>query len=244
VLIKDKLAVVTGGARRVGRAIVEGLAGEGARVVIHCHRSRAEAEQLAREVGGLVVQADLAAPDGARELASQVKGLAPAGALAAWVNCAATFERRPFLEGDDALWADTVQLVLLSAASCIRQVAPVMAKGGVVINVLDVAAHQPWRGYAHHCVAKAALLMLTRCLALELAPDLRVCAVSPGVVLPPEGTSPEELAQLVRRIPLARIGSPGDVAEAVRYLVRADFVSGAVIDVDGGAAARGTRGPW
>lgn len=237
--VKDKLAVVTGGARRVGRAIAQVLAGEGARVVIHCHESREEAEGLARQVGGRVVQADLTQAAGAHALAGQVLELVDGGEeLAVWVNAAARFERRLFLESDDPLWQETLQLVLLSPAAALRRVAPRMIDGGVIINVLDVAAHRAWKGFAHHSVAKAALLMLTRSLALELAPRLRVCGVSPGVVLlsedPPEG----EGERLLRRVPLKRLGDPADVADAVRFLVGADYVTGSIVTVDGGLTAR------
>lgn len=234
--VKDKLAVVTGGAVRVGRALVEGLAGEGARIVIHCHESLEEARALARELDGHVVQADLSRPGGAAALADGV--LALGGELAVWVNAAATFERVPFAESDDALWQRTLQLVLLSPAALVRRVAPAMVDGGVVVNVLDVAARRAWKGYAHHCVAKAGLAMLTRSLALELAPRLRVCGVSPGLILPPEGAEPAELDRLVRRVPLGREGRVEDIVQAVVYLVQADYLTGTVIDVDGGLGAR------
>jgi pteridine reductase len=233
--VKDKVAVVTGGARRVGRAIVEALAAAGAMPVIHYHESREEALELARRVDGQTARADLSRPEGAGELVEQVQRLRGERELAVWVNSAASFTRAPFLESDDDLWRETLQLVLLSPVSCIRAVAPRMARGGVIVNVLDVAAHQPWSGYAHHCVAKASLLMLTRSLALELGPDLRVCGVTPGVVLPEEDGHPPRMAQ---RVPLGREGSPEDVARAVCYLVEADYVTGSVLAVDGGLMAR------
>lgn len=237
--IKDKVAVVTGGARRLGRAIVESLAAAGARPVIHYHESQEAAVELARRVGGQTARADLSRPGGAGELVDQVRRLLGDRELAVWVNSAARFVRTPFLESDDDLWRETLQLVLLSPVSCIRAVAPQMARGGVIVNVLDVAAHQPWRGYAHHCVAKASLLMLTRSLALELGPELRVCGVTPGVVLPEEGQQRmHHHSRMVERIPLGREGCAEDVARAVRYLVEADYVTGSVLAVDGGLTAR------
>jgi pteridine reductase len=236
VQIKDKLAVVTGGARRVGRAIVESLAEEGARPVIHYHNSRDEAHRLAEEVRGHAVQADLSHPDGAKQLVEQVLDLDQD--LAVWVNSAAIFEQRTYLESDDEIWRRTLQLDLLSPVTCIRQVARDMTPGGVVINILDVAAHQPWKGYAHHCVAKAALLMLTRALALELAPRLRVCAVSPGLVEPAESLTEAQRQRLIERIPLRRQGTPEDVGRAVCSLVGADYLTGSVLAVDGGLTIR------
>jgi len=236
VQVKDRVAVVTGGAHRVGRAIVLGLAADGARVVVHYNRSREAAEDLAGQVGGHAAQADLSHPEGAQRLTDQVLRLG--GELALWVNAASTFHRRPFVDAADELWRSTLQLVVLSPASLVRRIAPAMVEGGVVVNILDVAAHQPWKGYAHHCVAKAALMMLTRALALELAPRLRVCGVSPGVVLPSEQMDEGEADRLLRRIPLGRPGDPSDVVQAVRYLVQADYLTGTVVTVDGGLTSQ------
>jgi pteridine reductase len=238
--LEGKLAVITGGATRVGRAIVEGLAEAGARPVVHYHHSAAEARELARRVGGCALQADLTQREGPGRLVEEVSTLG--GELALWVNSAATFERRPFLDSDDELWERTLQLTLLAPARCSRAVAPLMVSGGLIVNVLDVAAHQPWRGYTHHCVAKAALLMLTRCLALELAPALRVCGVSPGLLLPAEGEEEAAWSARVQRVPLGRQGSPADVAQAIRYLAEADYVTGAVLPVDGGLTVRSVGG--
>jgi len=232
--VKGKLAVVTGGGRRVGAAIVEALAGAGARPVVHYHRSREAAEALASRWGGVALGADLSRPAGATELSEAVARLD--GELAVWVNSAGVLERADFLESDDALWSRTLQLTLLAPVSCCRAAAGRMASGGVIINILDVAAHQPWKGYAHHCVAKAALLMATRALAVELAPAVRVCGISPGLVAPLEDGSPWR--GLVQRVPLGREGSPADVGQAVRFLVEADYVTGSVLGVDGGLVAR------
>jgi pteridine reductase len=232
--VKGKLAVVTGGARRVGAAIVEALAGAGARPIVHYHQSRAEAERLAARFGGVALPADLARPDGAAELCRAVESLE--GELAVWVNSASALEQVAFLESDDQLWARTLQLTLQSPVSCARAAARRLVEGGVIVNVLDVAAHQPWKGFAHHCVAKAGLLMLTRALAVELAPRLRVCGVTPGLVTPPAEGSP--WTGLSQRVPLGREGTPADVGQAVHFLVEADYLTGSVVTVDGGLTSR------
>ncbi len=237
--LKDKVTVVTGGARRVGRAIVEALVDAGSTPIIHYHESRREAEALASSTGGHAVGADLSKPEGARRLVTEALQLAAkCGDIAAWVNSAASFEQRTFLETDDDLWARTLQLGLLSPVSCIRQVAPRMLDGGVIVNILDVAATQAWRGYSHHCVSKAALQMLTRTLALELAPRLRVCGVTPGLVLPPEESTEQQRRRWTSRVPLGRQGAPEDVGQAVRFVLEADYLTGSVITVDGGMSAR------
>ncbi len=234
--LKDKLAVVTGGARRLGRAMVEELHGRGAQVVVHYHESEAEARELSRLTGGVALGADLSTAEGAQSLVDGVLDLDMEVAL--WVNSAAAFQRVPFLESDEALWQQTLQLVLLSPAAMARRMAPRMMEGGAIINLLDLAGRKPWRGYAHHCVAKAALEMLTRCLALELAPRVRVCGVAPGLVLPAEEMDEAELERLERRIPLGRRGLSSDVARAVRFLAESDYQTGSVITVDGGLSLR------
>jgi 3-oxoacyl-[acyl-carrier protein] reductase/pteridine reductase len=106
--------------------------------------------------------------------------------------------------------------------------------GGAIINIVDMAAWQPWRGFAAHAVGKSALMGLTRQLALELAPTVRVNAVAPGPVLPPVGFSEKQIESFGGRTLLGRWGTPEDVAQAVRYLIAADYVTGEVITVDGG----------
>jgi pteridine reductase len=107
----------------------------------------------------------------------------------------------------------------------------------VIVNILDVAALAPWRGYAHHCVAKAGLAMLTRCLALELAPTVRTVGVAPGTVQFPEAMSEAQRERILSRIPLGRAGAPEDVARAVRFLVENDYLNGVILPVDGGRLA-------
>ncbi len=227
---------MTGGARRVGRAIVEALAAAGARPIVHHHESADEARELAARLGGVALGADLASAEGARALAEAV--LALEGELAVVVNSASRLERRRFEESDDALWQRSLELTLLAPVRLTRALAPRLraAPGGaLVVNILDLAAEQPWPGHAHHAAAKAGLAMLTRSLALELAHAIRVCAVTPGLVAP---TDDPAWARLALRVPLGRAGSPADVGAAVRYLCEADYLTGCVITVDGGLGLR------
>jgi pteridine reductase len=107
----------------------------------------------------------------------------------------------------------------------------------LIVNILDVAAFQAWKGYAHYAVSKAGLAMLTRVLALELAPRVRVCGVAPGTVAFAAGVPAPDRARVVSRIPLGRVGTPADVAQAVRYLCSAPYLTGSVLPVDGGRLA-------
>jgi len=232
--LDGKIALVTGGAVRVGRAIVEELARAGAVVVIHCHRARAEADELAARLGATVAVADLSTAEGCALLLSTVK--ARHGRLDVLVNSAAAYARGPFLDEKDATWEAMLSLNLVAPARLTR--GAVGLGVAAVVNVVDVAAWQPWKRHAAYAASKAGLLQLTRCLALELAPSVRVNAVAPGTVAFPDDFTDEERAAVAARIPLGRTGSPADVARAVRWLCEEEYVTGAVIPVDGGSSLR------
>ncbi len=252
------VALVTGAAIRVGRAIADELVRAGYRVWIHHHRSRVEADglvaQLRADHGPAAVvdriAADLSEGEARTALCRTV--LDPAGPGAGrvdlLVNNAASFERGPFLEREDADLARVLQVNLVAPLSLVRGLAAGLRRsGGNVINIVDVAGLHPLRNYLDHCVAKAGLEMATRALAVELAP-IRVNAVAPGTVAWPTAPGYEEgsaaRAAIVEQIPLGRIGEPRDIAEAVLYLARARHVSGQCLVVDGGriAAVAAERG--
>lgn len=242
-----RVALVTGGAIRVGAAIVRALAAAGYRVWIHYNRSAGPAEALARELGpgcAGVVQADLAISGERARLAEQVLA---AGGLDLLVNSAASFERGEFEERGDADLERVLAVNLIAPLSLVRALLPGLrrAEAGVVVNIVDLAAFHPWVGYADHCASKAALVMATRALAVELAPSPRVVGIAPGTVMWPEDDprfADEGLrARIARAIPLGRIGRPEDVAQAVVFLAANSFINGVILPVDGGrlAAAAG-----
>jgi len=239
------VALVTGAGRRIGKAIALRLARGGCRVAVHWRESRAGAEATVREVraaGGeaRAFRADLAdAAAPARLVRAVERGLGPVAVL---VNNASVFREAPFPGSPprdlEEHWAVNLRAPWLLA----RAAAPGMRRRGrgKVVNLADVYAETPLRGYAAYCVSKAGLLMLTRALARELAPEVQVNAVSPGTILPPGGFSPKRVARLVRRIPAGRTGTPEEVAEAVAFFVEGpDFVTGQVLRVDGGRLLRG-----
>jgi pteridine reductase len=241
------VALVTGGGIRLGKAIVQALAAEGATVAVHHHGSTAAARALLAELRAEgrraeAFQADLT--DDA-QLAALVPGIERSlGPVSVLVNSAARFTRAAFLDTDaamlDAEWRLNARAPFLLARAVARGM--VERREGVIVNVLDIGgALVPWRSYSAYCMTKAALHMLTQVLALELAPHVRVNGVAPGTVLPPESLSPEEREQLRSRIPLQRFGTPADVAATVRFLVTGpDFITGQVVAVDGGRL-RGSR---
>jgi pteridine reductase len=211
----------------VGAAIARALAAEGYRVAGH-YRTHAPRGLDA------ALQADLATPDGPGALAAAFR--ARYGRLDLLVNGAAGFEALPLARIDAAAFDAQMHLNARAPLLLVRALAPLLARaGGSVVNVADVGGGLvAWRGYAHYAASKAALVRLTECLALELAPRVRVNAVAPGTVLWPEAYPEARRRELARRIPLGRAGTPEDVAAAVLYLARAPFVTGAILPVDGG----------
>lgn len=234
------VALVTGGAVRVGRGIVVALIEAGYRVWVHCHRSQAEAETLATEhpraIAGVHV-ADLLDAAARTQLASAV-----GPRLDLLVNSAASFERGAFVDRADDDLRRVLELNLIAPLSLTRACLPALrnAPSASVVNIVDLGARNPWAGLLDHSIAKSALETATRGLAMELAP-LRVNAVAPGTVAwPADGRAPEHSearARLLSRIPRGQIGSPEDVAQAVCFLARASHVSGHTLVVDGGSTA-------
>ncbi|HET9986760.1 MAG TPA: SDR family oxidoreductase [Longimicrobiales bacterium] len=233
------MALVTGGARRVGRALSLALAEAGADLVVGYHRSASDADTLVEEVRALgrravAVQGDVASKTDVDALVRACE--AAFGRLDILVNNAAGFESAPFLEITEEEW-DRVMAVNLKGPFLLSQAATPLLRAhgdGIIVNIADLAGLQAWPGYAHHGASKAGLIHLTRVAARALAPEIRVAAIAPGTVLPPETFTEEQVYKLREAIPLKRIGSPDDVAEALLYLVRSDFVTGIVIPVDGG----------
>lgn len=242
----NQVALVTGGARRIGAAIVRRLHAAGFHVAIHCNTSRSEGDALASSLnaarGGSahVVQADLAHFDRLPELIAQTVG--HFGRLDVLVNNASSFFPTPIGTATpaqwDALFASNARAPLFLAQAAAPHL---RATRGSIVNLIDVHAERPLRNHAVYVMAKGALLAGTRALALDLAPDVRVNAVSPGAILWPEDATPSERrGALLARTPLARTGTADEIAEAVRWLAQdATYCTGVVIDVDGGRSIAG-----
>lgn len=239
-----EVALVTGAARRIGRTIATTLHAAGYRVAIHYHRSESQARGLAGELGAqragsaAPFQADLRHADAARELVSRVHRHFER--LDLLVNNASAFYPTPVGPSGaaqfDELFATNVRAPFLIAQAA----APLLGArtGGSIVNIGDIHGERPLRGYALYSTTKAALAMLTRALAVELAPRVRVNAVSPGAILwPTDGADPLRQARVVERIALGRLGTPEDIARAVLYLAReAPYVTGQILAVDGGSS--------
>ena len=241
--LAGKVALVTGAGRRLGRAMALALAERGMTVGIHYHTSTEGAQELARHIhrqGGRAgcFAADLTDARSARALPEQV--VAEFGQLDVLVNSAAVMHRLTFDETTPEQWDGILDLNLRSVFFCTQGAAPALrASKGRVVNLADLAGLEPWPGFVAHSISKAAVVMLTRVLALSLAPDVTVNAIAPGAVLVPEDYSGEDRERLVRSTPLRRLGSPSDVISAMLYLLEGgDYVTGEVLVVDGGRLNR------
>jgi pteridine reductase len=235
------VALVTGGARRVGATIARTLHAAGYDLALHCRRSVAEAEALAAELerrrGGsvLVLQADLADIETLPALVDAL--LAHYGRLDALVNNASTFFPTPVGSATVAQWDELFASNAQAPFFLAQAATPALREArGAIVNLVDIYAGRPLAGHPIYCMAKAALAAMTRALALDLAPEVRVNGVAPGAVLwPGDGKPYADQQALLARTPLGRAGSPEDVAGAVLWLMRdAPFVTGQVLPVDGG----------
>jgi len=238
-----KRALVTGAGVRLGKAIALALADAGAWVAVHHHRSVAGAQQVVSRItaGGrdaFAVRADLSQPEDVERMFEQLDAKF-AGSLDILVNSAGIMEKIAAADLTAERWQRMFAVNVESALTCSQLARTRMLAnkqpGGSIVNVTDISAERPWRGYAHYCASKAALLSLTKSLALEWAPEIRVNAIAPGAVLLPEGSSAEEVARLEAAIPAGRLGAPEDVAETAVFLAGGPaYVTGQVIAVDGG----------
>jgi pteridine reductase len=239
--LSGRTALVTGAARRIGAQIVRRLHGAGANVVIHCHRSVLEAQQLAAQLerarpdSTAVVPCDLL-DDGAltRLVATCQERF---GDLHLLINNASTFYPTPIGQIEAAHWHDLVGTNLRAPLFLTQTAAPQLRRTrGSVLNIVDIHGQRPLRDHVIYSTAKAGLIMLTRALARELAPEVRVNALAPGAILWPEhGLDAERKQKIEAQTPLARHGSPDDIARAVLFFVlEAPFVTGQVLAIDGG----------
>ena len=237
--------LVTGAAKRIGAAIARELHTAGAAIALHCNRSRAEADKLATQLNSarrdscVVVQADLLDLDAlARIVEESVRAF---DGLAGLVNNASSFNATPLGSIGVDQWRDLMGTNLRAPLFLSQAAAPHLRRAkGAIVNVVDIHAERPLKDFVVYSVAKAGLAGLTRSLALELGPDVRVNGVAPGAILwPDEGEhfAASERRRIMGQTPLERIGTPADIAGAVKYLLLdAPFVTGQILAVDGGRA--------
>jgi len=237
VALQGRVALVTGAAKRIGRAVAVRLATEGADVVIHYHRSKSEAAAAVTEIEKLgrksvALQADLCSLADIKHLFQQTAE--QFGRLDILVNSAANFLPAHLADTTEKMWDTALDTNLKAPFFCAQAAAPLLKKShGVIINFADIGGILPWPGYIPHCTSKAGVIMLTKCLAKALVPEVRVNAVAPGTTTM-SGDPTEWEADFIRRAPLHRTGTTDDVADAVSFLIHSTFITGHVLIVDGG----------
>lgn len=244
--LQDKVILITGGARRVGAAICRRLHAAGASLLVHYRSSAIEARALQVELdaqradGVALLQADLLKVSNAAEL---VKGaLKRFGRLDALINNASSFYPTPVGEISEKAWDDLVGTNLKAPLFLAQAAAAELRKNhGCIVNIVDIHAELPMRNHAVYTAAKGGLLALTRALARDLGPEVRVNGISPGTILWPEDDAwKDEVARqrVINQTVLKRIGEPDDIARAVEFLVaESPFITGQVLAVDGGRGA-------
>jgi NAD(P)-dependent dehydrogenase (short-subunit alcohol dehydrogenase family) len=238
--LKDKVAIVTGAAKRVGRTIAEQLAYQGATVAVHYRASALEAAQVVRSIAGRGGHAKSFAADLERigDIEAMVREItAEFGRIDVLVNCASIFQRKPFDELTEADWDLNLNTNLRAPFFLAKFVAPHMRHQGAgkIVNIGDWAGIRPYHNYLPYSVSKSGLIGLTRALAKALAPEVQVNCVALGPVLPPDDYAQSEIARLAKGTLTGKLGSPADVAQAVLFFCQGtDFATGATLVLDGG----------
>lgn len=238
--LTDRVVIVTGAARRVGRSIATHLAGHGCHIVLHYRHSAGEATETAETIRRLgrrcsLISGDLADPALPGRVVAHA--ISEHGRIHALVNSAAVYPATPIDALSTEAFAATLQVNLIAPVMLAVAAWPHFqeAGSGKVVNIVDIYAERPRANYIAYCAAKAGLVNATRALARAMAPVVQVNAVAPGVAQFPDELSPAEQKQILSKVPLGRAGSPEDIAAAVRFLLAdADYMTGQVITVDGG----------
>jgi pteridine reductase len=241
-----KVVLITGGAKRVGAAICRRLHRQGASLMVHYRSSAAEAQALADELNGhrpdsvSLVQGDLLDPASPEKLVAAT--VIRYGRLDVLVNNASSFYPTAVGEIVEAHWVDLLGTNLKAPLFLSQAAAPELRKNrGCIVNVADIHAERPMKGYVVYSIAKAGLAALTKSLSQELGPEVRVNAVAPGPIMWPEGDptfDEAERRRIVEHTALKREGNPDDIARTVRFLVEdAPYITGVILPVDGGRSA-------
>lgn len=241
--LTGQVALITGAAHRIGAEIARTLHAQGMNIALHYRNSKTPAQALAAALNAqransvVTHQADLLATDDLPRLVDAA--LAPWGRLDALINNASSFFPTPLGEVTEAHWADLMGSNLKAPFFLTQAAMPHLRRtNGCVVNIVDIHAHNPLKNYPVYSIAKAGLAMLTKTLARELGPQIRVNGVAPGAILWPEqAMSDDDKAAIIDRIALKRSGEPADIANAVLFMIRdAGYVSGHILNVDGGRA--------
>ena len=236
--LEGQVALVTGSAKRIGRSVALRLASEGANVVVNYRGSKDEAEEVVEQIAAMgrrsiAIQADVSRKKDVTALFNAVEE--EFGRMDILVNNAGMFFPAKFEELTEEQWDRILDTNLKSQFLCSQAAAPMLRRSGRgrIINFASLGGLLAWPAYTHYCVSKAGVIMLTRCLARALAPEITVNAIAPGTISFP-GDAPELAEDFIQRAPLRRTGTPKDIEDTVVYLAQSGFVTGQVMVVDGG----------
>ena len=237
--LDGKVAIVTGGAVRLGRALALALAGQGVRVGIHYGSSAGPAETVVKEIKAMgsdatAIQANLSRPDEARSIVE--RAAAHFGQVDILVNSAAIFEPGNWDDTTEANWDRHFAINLKSPFFLSQAFAAQVRReqAGHIVNIADWRGTRPGPDHIAYTLTKAAIITMTKSLALALAPNIQVNAIAPGLILPPPGQDQAYLENKASQVPAQRVGSPQEIAKAMIFLLRSDFVTGDLIFVTGG----------
>ncbi|MFZ0037117.1 MAG: SDR family NAD(P)-dependent oxidoreductase [Candidatus Acidiferrales bacterium] len=235
--LSGKIALVTGAAKRIGRSIALRLADEGANVVVNYATSKADADQVVNEIvergrRSIAIQADVSKKAEVNKLLAQIDK--EFGTLDILVNNAGMFFPAKFEELTEEQWDRIMNGNLKSQFLCAQAAIPLLRRGtspSHIVNISSLGGLLAWPAFTHYCVSKAGVIMLTRCLARGLGPKILVNSVAPGTIQFPDEKPDEDY---IRQVPLHRVGTGEDIADAVAFFVKSDFVTGQILPVDGG----------
>jgi pteridine reductase len=238
--MQDKVVLITGAGKRVGAVTAKALHAVGANVAIHYHRSAEAAEKLVESLNderansAIAIQADLADTEGLVALVE--KAASHFNRLDVLINNASSFYPTPVGEIKQEDWQNLFDANAKAPLFLAQAAAPHLKKnGGCIINMVDVHAERPLQQHPVYCMAKAALAMMTKSLAKDLAPDVRVNGVAPGMIMWPDEGMPEKVQDsIIKRVALKRAGSPDNIAQTILFLLQNDYITGQIIAVDGG----------
>lgn len=246
-MTQQKVALVTGAAKRIGKQISTQLHQQGYTLIVHYNQSKADAEALVNSFNQLrnnsatLVQGDLNQPSGIKQIVNHVQQQHKR--LDVLVNNASRFYPTKVNDVTEDIWNDLMASNLKAPFFLIQGLTDLLAQHqGCVVNIVDIHAQRPLLEYPVYCMAKAGLSMLTKSLSQELAPKIRVNGIAPGAILWHENElSEQDKSQVISEISLQRLGSPSDIAQAVQYLVEAKYVTGHILSVDGGRSNHGGK---
>lgn len=237
--ISKKYALVTGGAKRVGREIALKLAQKGSNILLHFNTSKADAEKTAQDIQAfgvrcLLFQADLSNSASLSIMIKEIYRQSPSVDIL--INSASLFYKTPFKDVKESDWDRLIDANLKGPFLLSKEIGNKMFEGagGKIINIADWSGFRPYKDYAPYCISKGGLITMTKTLARDLAPKVWSNAIAPGPVLLPPEFSEKEKQQVIQKTLLGRVGSPQDIANAVMFLLENDFINGTVLVVDGG----------